>query len=87
MLSLEERRKFAQIHVEFGRFLIVRQREMVDRHKSEGRDSAPAQNLLVVLELTQQVLERDLARQLGDPTTDIKILPLEPALPLPSSDF
>jgi hypothetical protein len=87
MYSLDERRKFAQVHVEFGSFLITRQREMVERHKSEGRDSAPAQNLLVVLERTQQVLERDLARQLGDPTTDIKILPLEPELPPPSSDF
>jgi len=61
MLSLEERRTFAQRHVEFGRLLIIRQREMVERHKAEGRDPAPARNLLVVLERTQQVLERDLA--------------------------
>ena len=56
MLSVEERRKFAQCHVELGRFLI-------------GRQRAPAQNLLAVLERTQQVLERDLAQlvQTGQP--------------------
>jgi hypothetical protein len=69
MLSVEERRKFAEVHVEFGRYLIGRQREMVERHKAEGRDPAPAQNLLAVLERTQQVLERDLAQlvQTGPP--------------------
>jgi len=66
MLSLHERRNFAQRHVEFGRLLIIRQREMVERHKAEGRDSAPAQNLLVVLERTQQILERDLAQLMLD---------------------
>ena len=69
MLTVKERRKFAQCHVEFGRFLIGRQREMVERHKSEGRDPAPAQNLLAVLERTQQVQERDLVQlmQTGQP--------------------
>ena len=62
MLSLEDRRAFAQRHVEFGRLLIIWQREMVGRHKAEGRDPTPAQNLLAVLERTQQVLERDLTR-------------------------
>ena len=62
MLSLDERRAFAQRHVEFGRLLIIRQREMVERHKAEGRDPTPAQNLLAVLERTQQVLERDLTK-------------------------
>jgi hypothetical protein len=35
---------------------------MVKRHKAERRDLAPAQNLLAVLEQTQQVLEHDLAQ-------------------------
>lgn len=61
-LSLEERRAFAQRHVEFGRLVIIRQREMVERHKTESRDPTPAQNLLAVFERTQQVLERDLAQ-------------------------
>lgn len=61
MLSLEQRRTFAQRHVEFGRLLIIWQREMVERHKAEGRDPTPAQNLLTVLERTQRVLVRDLA--------------------------
>jgi hypothetical protein len=62
--SLEERRAFAQRHVEFGRLLIIRQREMVERHKAEGRDPTAAQNLLAVLERTQKVLEHDLAELL-----------------------
>ena len=66
MLSLEERRAFAKIHAEFGRLLIVRQRQMVERHKLEGRDPAPAQKLLAVLERTQQVLDRDLAKLVRD---------------------
>lgn len=61
MLSLDERRAFALRHVEFGRLLIIRQREMVERHKAEGRDATPAQNLLSVLERTQKALEHDLA--------------------------
>lgn len=66
MLSLHERRAFAQRHIEFGRLLIIRQREMVERHKAEGRDPVPAQNLLSVLERTQRVLEHDLAELMRD---------------------
>jgi hypothetical protein len=64
-LSLEERRAFAQRHVDWGRLLIARQREIVDRHKAEGRDPTGAQKLLDVLERTQKVFERDLTRFLG----------------------
>ena len=64
--SLEERRNFARQHVEWGSQLIMRQREMVERHKREGRDPSPAQRLLAVLERTQETFERDLMRLLGD---------------------
>ena len=63
-LTIEERRDFAQKHLEWGRKLIARQREMVERHKAEGRDPTAAQRLLAVLEQTQEAFERDLARLL-----------------------
>ena len=49
-------------HVELGLQLIERQKEMVERHRSEGRDTKPAEDLLAALERTQKVFERDLAR-------------------------
>ena len=42
--------------------MIERQKEMVERHRTEGRDTKPAENLLAAFERTQQVFERDLAR-------------------------
>ena len=63
-LTIEERRDFGRKHLEWGRKLIVRQREMVERHKAEGRDPTAAQRLLAVLEQTQLAFERDLARLL-----------------------
>ena len=65
-LPLEKRRNFARQHVEWGRQLIMRQREMVELHIREGRDPGPAQRLLAVLERTQETFERDLMRLLGD---------------------
>jgi hypothetical protein len=52
----------ARRHVEVGRLLIERQKEMVERHRVEGRDVKTAQDLLAAFEHTQQVFERDLAR-------------------------
>jgi len=45
-----------------GRLLIKRQKEMVERHRVEGRDVKPAQDLLAAFERSQQMFERDLAR-------------------------
>jgi hypothetical protein len=42
----------------------MHQREMVERHKKEGRDLGPAQRLLAVLERTQLTFERDLSKLL-----------------------
>ena len=59
--TLEERRALARRHVEAGRLIIIHQRQMVDRHKAEGRDTKAAEELLAVLERTQKAFERDLA--------------------------
>ena len=61
MPSIADRIGQAQRHVEWGRFAIVRQREMVERHRAEGRDTKLAEDLLSVFERTQKVFERDLA--------------------------
>ena len=52
----------ARRHVELGRLQIKRHKEMVERHRAEGRDTKPAENLLAAFERTEQVFERDLAR-------------------------
>jgi len=49
-------------HVEVGRLLIERQKKLVERHRLEGRDTKPAQDLLTAFEHTQEVFERDLTR-------------------------
>ena len=59
--TLEERRALARRHVEAGRLIIIHQRQMVERHKAEGRDTKAAEELLAVLERTQKAFERDLA--------------------------
>ena len=60
--SLAYRIEQARRHIEVGRLLIERQKEMVERHRLEGRDTKPAQDLLTAFEHTQQVFERDLTR-------------------------
>ena len=61
MVSLADRIERARRQIELGRLAIARQREMVERHRAEGRDPKPAEDLLSVLERTQKVFERDLA--------------------------
>jgi len=61
MVSIADRIERARRQIELGRIAIARQEEMVDRHRAEGRDPKPAENLLSVLERTQKVFERDLA--------------------------
>jgi len=41
--TLAYRIEQARRHVEVGRLLIERQKEMVERHRLEGRDTKPAQ--------------------------------------------
>ena len=61
MPTIEERLALARRHVDAGHLIIVHQRQMVERHKAEGRDTKAAEELLAVLERTQKVFERDLA--------------------------
>jgi hypothetical protein len=59
--TIDERLALARRHVDAGHLIIVHQRQMVERHKAEDRDTKAAQELLAVLERTQKVFERDLA--------------------------
>ena len=61
MPSIADRIEQARRHVEWGRFAIVRQKEMIERHRTEGRDTELAEDLLSVFERTQKVFERVLA--------------------------
>ena len=60
--TLAYRIEQARRHVEMGRLLIERQKEMVERHRLEGRDTKPAQDLLTAFERSQHVFEDDLTR-------------------------
>jgi hypothetical protein len=60
--SLAYRIEQARRHVEVGRLLIERQKQIVERHRLEGRDTKPAQDLLTAFERTQEVFEQDLTR-------------------------
>jgi hypothetical protein len=59
--TIDERRAFAQRHVEWGRELIARHRQYVEELKVSGRDTEAAEKLLLVFERTQKVFEHDLA--------------------------
>jgi hypothetical protein len=61
MPTIYERLAFARGHVEWGRLTIVRQRQIVEKLKAEGRNSKAAEELLAVFERTQKVFEHDLA--------------------------
>jgi hypothetical protein len=66
MISDEQRTEYIERlrrHVEQGRVMIERCKKTVERHRSEGRDTKPAEDLLAALERTQEVFERDLARR------------------------
>ena len=56
---LERARQFGEVTT---RLLIERQKEIVERHRVEGRDTKPAEDLLAAFEHSQKVFERDLAR-------------------------
>jgi len=61
MPSAKERLEKARRHVEWGRFVILRQKQLIEKFRAEDRDTAAADQLLLVLERTQKVLEYDLA--------------------------
>ena len=56
---LERARQFGEVTT---RLLIERQKEVVERHRVEGRDTKPAEDLLAAFERSQKVFERELAR-------------------------
>ena len=56
---LERARQFGEVTT---RLLIERQKAMVERHRAEGRDPKPAEDLLAAFERSQKVFERELAR-------------------------
>ena len=65
MTSDEQFTKYIERARQFGevtRLLIERQKEVVERHRVEGRDTKPAEDLLAAFEHSQKVFERDLAR-------------------------
>jgi len=59
--NLEERIRRAQSHVEFGRSFIEYNKELLEKYRSDGRDTKPVEDLLATLERTQKVFEFDLA--------------------------
>ena len=66
MTSDEQFTKYIERARQFGevttRLLIERQKEIVERHRVEGRDTKPAEDLLAAFERSQKVFERELAR-------------------------
>jgi chorismate mutase len=51
----------ARWHVKNDHARIARLKEMIERHRSGGRDSKPAEDLLAAFEHSQKVFERYLA--------------------------
>jgi hypothetical protein len=49
-------------HVLSGRKIIAAQRELIERRRSEGRDTTHQEDLLARYERTQEIFEADLFR-------------------------
>ena len=65
MISDEQLTEYIERTRQYGevtRLLIERQKEMVEKHRVEGRDTKPAEDLLAAFEHSQKVFERELAR-------------------------
>jgi hypothetical protein len=60
--SILERIGRARWQVKVGYALMDRLKEMIKRHRAEGRDPKPAEDLLATFERSQKVFERDLAK-------------------------
>ena len=58
---LEDQIRSARRHVELNRALTDHYKELLEKHRLEGRDTKPIEKLLETLERTQQVFEHDLA--------------------------
>ena len=56
-----ERRALALKHVETGRRIIARQRELIKRQIARGVDTATSESLLRAFERSQMIFEHDLA--------------------------
>jgi len=59
--TIEEPLTSARRHVEWGRLLIARYQQYLKELRDSGRETEVAENLLLELERTQKVFERDLA--------------------------
>jgi len=59
MPARAERAEQARDHVERGRLIIRRQKQLIEKLAAEGRDTTAADELLTVFQFTQKVLERD----------------------------
>ena len=58
----EDRIRNAKGHVEFGRAAIEHYKELLEKHRAEGRETKPVEALLETFERSQKVFEYDLAR-------------------------
>ena len=59
---LEDQIRNAKGHVEFGRAAIEYYKELLEKHRAEGRDTRPVEALLETFERSQKVFENDLAQ-------------------------
>ena len=57
----EDQIRTAKRHVVLNRALIEHYKKLFEKHRVEGRDTKPLEDLLDTLERTQQVFEHDLA--------------------------
>ena len=65
--TIEERLAFAQTHVEWDRWIVAQRQQYVKELRESGDTEAAekllaAEQLLAVLERTQKIFERDLAK-------------------------
>ena len=59
---LEDQIRTAKGHVEFGRTVIEYYKELLEKHRAQGRYTKPVEALLEAFERSQKVFEYDLAR-------------------------
>ena len=66
LAALDARISLARRHVRIGHSVIVRQRDVVSRIQSLGKDASSAEELLALFENSQLMFQDDLARLLRE---------------------
>ena len=60
MVSRADHKAFAEKHIDYGRRIVARQRQLIEEIRSRGSSTFESESLLAVFEDTLAIFEKDL---------------------------